>query len=612
MAEAARQGDKLNVFISYSRDDLAFADQLDAALGVAGFGAIIDRQGILAGEDWQTRLGALIRDSDTVVFVLSPSSARSKTCAWEVEEAVRLGKRILPVICRSLEDASPPPQLAKLNYTYFYAEPRFPGCGFGVGLVGLVSALNTDLDWLREHTRYLQRATEWDAGGRPANRLLSGPDIATAKAWAARRPKNAPEPTPLQLDFVKASEAEATRQQTPRRSVCRKWLRRKPSVARRSPKERRRRSKKPTLERARRRRNGARPSKRSAWCGERGWDWRPLWFLPSSLEGSPFSRPKSATEQLQESRANEERDLAEQAKRAADEQRDLAQKATVTANKQRDIAEKATQEANQARDRALQQESRALATLARQASEAGDQPTAMLLALEALPDPGFGGARPLSSEAAAALHQAWLRNRETTLLSGHRDAVRSASFSADGTHVVTASDDGTARVWDLRVKRPSFVVLEGHKDRVNSASFIADGTHVVTVSDDGTARVWDLRGERPSFVALGGHQDRVNAASFSADGTHVVTASQDMTARVWDLREKQPSFVALEGHQGSVGRRSAPTERRWSRCLATRRRGCGICAPNRRVSWLSRGIRVRSSQRRSASTERMWSRRLRT
>jgi hypothetical protein len=187
MAESAQQGGKLNVFISYSRDDLAFADQLDAALGLAGFSATIDRQGISAGEDWQTRLGALIRDSDTVIFVLSPSSARSKTCAWEVEEAVRLGKRILPVLCRSLADASPPPQLAKLNYIYFYDEPRFPGSGFGVGLVGLVSALNTDLDWLREHTRTLQRAAEWDAGGRPANRLLSGPDIASAKAWAAQK-----------------------------------------------------------------------------------------------------------------------------------------------------------------------------------------------------------------------------------------------------------------------------------------------------------------------------------------------------------------------------------------------------------------------------------------
>ena len=84
-----------------------------------------------------------------------------------------------------------------------------PGSGFGTGLASLVAALNTDFDWLREHTRYLQRAIEWDKGGRPANRLLSGNDILEAKAWAARRPKSAPEPTALQLDFIRASEDEA-------------------------------------------------------------------------------------------------------------------------------------------------------------------------------------------------------------------------------------------------------------------------------------------------------------------------------------------------------------------------------------------------------------------
>jgi hypothetical protein len=50
--------------------------------------------------------------------------------------------------------------------------------------------------------------------GRAANRLLSGDDIATAKDWVERRPKGAPEPTSLQLDFIKASEAEALRQQS--------------------------------------------------------------------------------------------------------------------------------------------------------------------------------------------------------------------------------------------------------------------------------------------------------------------------------------------------------------------------------------------------------------
>jgi hypothetical protein len=103
---------------------------------------------------------------------------------------------------------SPPPQLGERNYIFFYDDPKVSDSGFGTGLASLVAALNTDLDWLREHTRYLQRATEWDRGGRPANRLLSGDDIAEAKAWVARRPKGAPSPRPC----ISTSSARADQQ----------------------------------------------------------------------------------------------------------------------------------------------------------------------------------------------------------------------------------------------------------------------------------------------------------------------------------------------------------------------------------------------------------------
>ena len=122
---------KLRVFLSYSRDDLQFADQLDAALGACGFDCTLDRHSVSGGEEWKRRLGSLISEADTVVFVLSPGSARSEMCAWEVEEAGRLGKRILPVICRPLLEATPPPRLRELNFIFFHAESKVPGSGFG-------------------------------------------------------------------------------------------------------------------------------------------------------------------------------------------------------------------------------------------------------------------------------------------------------------------------------------------------------------------------------------------------------------------------------------------------------------------------------------------------
>jgi TIR domain-containing protein len=203
---ARSESGKLRVFISYSRDDLDFADQLDIALRLLGFETSLDRHAISGGEEWRQRLGNLIREADTVVFVLSPSSAASDICDWEVEEAVRFQKRVIPVVCRALGGASPPPQLRSLNYIFFYPEPKSPGSGFGSGTARLVEALRTDLEWLREHTRLLLRAGEWANGGKAESRLLSGSDIVAAKTWAARRPTDAPVPTELHLEFIRASE----------------------------------------------------------------------------------------------------------------------------------------------------------------------------------------------------------------------------------------------------------------------------------------------------------------------------------------------------------------------------------------------------------------------
>ncbi|MDJ0798689.1 MAG: AAA-like domain-containing protein [Calothrix sp. MO_167.B12] len=131
-------------------------------------------------------------------------------------------------------------------------------------------------------------------------------------------------------------------------------------------------------------------------------------------------------------------------------------------------------------------------------------------------------------------------------LAGHEKSVYHAAFSPDGKRIVTASDDQTARVWDINGKL--LQTLAGHEKSVNYATFSPDGRRIVTASDDKTARVWDINGKL--LQTLAGHEKSVNYATFSPDGKRIVTASDDKTARVWDINGKL--LQTLTGHEKSV------------------------------------------------------------
>jgi WD40 repeat protein/serine/threonine protein kinase len=134
-------------------------------------------------------------------------------------------------------------------------------------------------------------------------------------------------------------------------------------------------------------------------------------------------------------------------------------------------------------------------------------------------------------------------------LKGHTGEVRSAAFSPDGSRVVTASRDNTARVWDAATGA-TVAELRGHTARVTSAAFSPDGSRVVTASRDKTARVWDAA-TGAAVAEIRGHTGPVTSAAFSPDGSRVVTASRDNTARVWDAATGAP-VAELRGHTGEV------------------------------------------------------------
>ncbi len=134
-------------------------------------------------------------------------------------------------------------------------------------------------------------------------------------------------------------------------------------------------------------------------------------------------------------------------------------------------------------------------------------------------------------------------------LTGHADEVTGAAFSPDGATVVSASLDGTARIWDAATGR-ELRALVGHTDGVTRATYSPDGATVVTASRDGTARLWDAATGRAGKTLLG-HADEVTSAAFSPDGATVVSASRDGSVKLWDAATGV-EVRTLAGHAEAV------------------------------------------------------------
>jgi formylglycine-generating enzyme required for sulfatase activity len=199
---ASRNSEKLKVFMSYSRrDSTEFVDELVAGLGLAGFAPFLDRHDIAAGEKWQERLGGLIEQTDTVVFVISPESVKSERCTWEVERTLQQSKRLLPVVYKAVPEADIPEQLRARQFVRFDG-----GAGFARPLGQLAEALHQDIEWIREHTRFGELAARWEMRGRPESLLLRGEDVTAAQAWAESRKTDAPGITDGMRAFIAASK----------------------------------------------------------------------------------------------------------------------------------------------------------------------------------------------------------------------------------------------------------------------------------------------------------------------------------------------------------------------------------------------------------------------
>ncbi|HEX6732218.1 MAG TPA: toll/interleukin-1 receptor domain-containing protein [Pyrinomonadaceae bacterium] len=106
----------MSVFISYSRSDSAFVNDLANRLREAGCKVWQDISGLRGGQTWTSAIDRAVRDSDALIVVLSPDSSASEWVRKETLLAMKLHKPIVPILLRETEI---PVQFVDLQFVDF-------------------------------------------------------------------------------------------------------------------------------------------------------------------------------------------------------------------------------------------------------------------------------------------------------------------------------------------------------------------------------------------------------------------------------------------------------------------------------------------------------------
>ncbi|HEX9077538.1 MAG TPA: WD40 repeat domain-containing protein [Anaerolineae bacterium] len=264
-----------------------------------------------------------------------------------------------------------------------------------------------------------------------------------------------------------------------------------------------------------------------------------------ALQQRAIADAQKAAAQTAEGQALFQRDNAATAQFNAYVQRDAAATAQAEAINQRNLADTARALAEQSQAQAITQQTLAQARELAASSVANlqtDPELGILLALNSI-------RLTYTFEGEDALRQAILASPVRFVLRGYSGPVYSVAFDPTGQRIVTASGDGTARIWDANTGA-QLLVLRGHKGQVFKAVFSPDGKQVATAGGDRTVRLWDASTGQ-LWATMPGHQDLIWSVNYSPDGKQLVTASADKTARIWDVATGLTLFV-FQGHTDMV------------------------------------------------------------
>ncbi len=137
-------------------------------------------------------------------------------------------------------------------------------------------------------------------------------------------------------------------------------------------------------------------------------------------------------------------------------------------------------------------------------------------------------------------------------LKGHKERIRTITFSPDGQTLASGSDDQTIRLWHLKQPNKEPEVLKGHYFDIFSLAFSPNGQMLVSGSGDYTVRLWDLRQPCAAPRVLEEHAKNILAVVFSPNGQRLASGSADKTVRLWNLQQPNESPLIFNGHTDEV------------------------------------------------------------
>ena len=221
-----------DVFISYSRRDIAFARLIRESLQQSDIDTWIDWERIPVGERWWQEICQAIENANVFMFIISQQSIGSKVCRDEIDQALKNHKRIIPIL---VDDLTPEaiqafaPELPQYNWIIFQRDqifslegsgppsedevalPRLPQ--FQEALARLNTAIHTDWDWVKYHTRLQVDALRWQHNQSDPSYLAGGAALEEAEQRLFQASGKEPQPTGLQVQYVTTSRQHETLRQ---------------------------------------------------------------------------------------------------------------------------------------------------------------------------------------------------------------------------------------------------------------------------------------------------------------------------------------------------------------------------------------------------------------